>query len=166
MGNLVNAIRGFLLILVFALLPAYAQDQNFSGRVVGITDGDTLTILTASTEQVRIRLAEIDTPEKGQPYGNRSQQTLSTLTFQKEIFAKYVDTDRYGRIVARLYVDDLDISAEMVRLGAAWVYRYYSTDESLRALEKQAQQSGVGLWSLPEFERIPPWEWRRGIQPK
>ncbi|WP_083398444.1 thermonuclease family protein [Nitrosomonas communis] len=74
---------------------------------------------------------------------------------------KAQDTDRYGRKVARVYKDDIDVNAEMVRLGAAWVYRKYARDQNLYALEKQARQNKVGLWSLPETQQIPPWEWRK-----
>ena len=152
-----------LLGLLFAcvVLPAYGQD--FSGRVIGITDGDTLTVLTPERVQVRVRLAEIDAPEGGQPYGNRSRQALSELAFQEDVIVVYVDTDQYGRTVGRIYVGDLDVSAEMIRQGAAWVYRDYVTDESLFAVETDARDTQRGLWGLSEA-RVPPWEWRRGGQ--
>ena len=68
--------------------------------------------------------------------------------------------DRYGRTVGRIYAGPIDISAEMVRQGAAWVYRKYNHDPSLLRLEREAQQARRGLWALPEAERTPPWEWR------
>ncbi len=80
----------------------------------------------------------IDTPERRQPYGNRAKQTLSDLTFKKPVAVKFVDIDRYQRIVGRIYVDNLDVSAEMVRVGAAWVYRKYAKDQSLYKLEDEA----------------------------
>ena len=89
------------------------------GTVVGITDGDTQTILTAINKTAKIRLAEIDTPERGQPFGNRAKPELSDLTFKTLVAIRLVDIDRYQRIVGRIYVNDLDVSAEMVRLGAA-----------------------------------------------
>lgn len=131
-----------------------------TGKVVGITDGDTLTMLV-DNQQYKIRLAEIDTPERGQPYGSRAKQALSELAFGKEITAKVQDTDRYGRLVARLYVGEIDICAELISQGMAWVYRDYSTDISLFDKELQAKNEKRGLWSLPETQRIPPWEWRR-----
>ena len=131
------------------------------GTVVGITDGDTLTILTAINKTAKIRLAEIDTPERSQPYGKRAKQELSDLTFKKPVAIRLVGIDRYERIVGRIYVDDLDVSAEMVRLGAAWVYRKYAKDATLYKLEDEARADNRGLWGLPEAQRVPPWEWRR-----
>ena len=111
--------------------------------------------------QIKIRLVQIDTPERKQPYGARAKQALSDLIFGKEIFTNVETVERYGRSVARLCVDDLDISAEMLRQAAAWVYRKYATVESLYEIEKEAQGAGHGLWALPEAQRVPPWEWRR-----
>lgn len=129
--------------------------------MVKITDGDTLTILTGAKEQIKIRLAEIDTPESRQPYGSRSKESLSRLCFGKDVTVKVQTTDRYGRKVGRIYVDGLDVSAEMVKIGAAWVYRKYAKDKSLYKLEDDARRAKVGLWSLPETQRVPPWEWRK-----
>ena len=79
----------------------------------------------------------------------------------KGVAIKVVSIDRYGRTVGRIYVDDLDVSAEMVRLGAAWVYRKYANDEFLYKLEDGARSAKRGLWGLSEAQRVPPWEWRR-----
>jgi endonuclease YncB( thermonuclease family) len=130
--------------------------------VVAVADGDTLTLLTPAREQVKIRLAEIDTPETGQPYGTKAKQLLSDLAFSKEARVVVTDTDRYGRAVGRLHVGTTDVNAEMVRRGAAWVYRRYNRDPSLLRFEAEARAARRGLWALPEGERVPPWEWRRG----
>lgn len=151
----------FLVLLYLTLLPLSATAQEHIGRVVGVSDGDTLTILNDRKQQIKVRLAEIDTPESAQPYGTRAKQELSRLVYGKTVSVKVRDTDRYGRKVGRVYTDDIDVNAEMVRLGAAWVYRKYASDQSLYALEKQARQNGVGLWGLPEAQQIPPWEWRK-----
>jgi endonuclease YncB( thermonuclease family) len=156
-----TAILGVLLMAN----TAWPQNQDFDGRVVGITDGDTVTVLTAARDQVRVRLAEIDAPERGQPYSNRSRQALSNLVFQKDVLVRYQDTDRYGRVVGRIFVGDLDISAAMVRSGAAWAYRDYVRDRNLLELEAEARANRRGLWGLSEFERIEPWEWRQGQRP-
>jgi endonuclease YncB( thermonuclease family) len=140
--------------------------QTITGRVVGITDGDTFTLLTSDNEQLKIRVAEIDAPERGQPYGNRSRQVLSRLIFKKEVHLDIQVIDRYGRIVGRPMVGKQDMSAEMIKVGAAWVYRTYSDDEALYELERSAKAAKLGIWSLPEYERVPPWEWRRGGRPK
>ena len=110
-------------------------------------------------QQAKIRLAEIDTPERGQPFGTWAKQRLSDLVFGKPIAIKLVDIDRYDRIVGRIYVDDLDVNAELVRIGAAWVYRKYATDPSLYDLEEEAREAKRGLWG--QGTPIPPWEWRR-----
>ena len=146
-------------LLVVALLVHAATAAEITGRVVGIADGDTLTILDAHQRQTRIRLAEIDAPESHQPFGSRAKRALSELVFGKAVRVVVIGTDRYGRTVGRIYVGALDVSAEMVR-GAAWVFVRYSRDPSLRALEQQAREARRGLWALPEAERVPPWEWR------
>lgn len=97
------------ILLLLAAAPALGADLH--GRVVGIADGDTFTLLTTSKQQVKIRLAEIDAPESGQPYGNRSEQALSGLIFGKDVRVVVQTTDRYGRTVGRPYLDDLDVCA-------------------------------------------------------
>ncbi|WP_043839199.1 thermonuclease family protein [Muricoccus aerilatus] len=152
---------GLSLLLALALLvPLSAWAAELTGRVVGLADGDTLTLLTPERRQVRVRLGEIDTPESRQPYGSRAQQALSELVFGKEARVVVQDTDRYGRTVGRVYAGSVDVNAEMVRQGAAWVYRQYSRDASLLQLEAEAKAARRGLWALPEAERTPPWEWR------
>ena len=148
----------FLLLL----LPFTLHAAVLTGQVVGISDGDTFTLLTKDKEQIKIRVAEIDAPEDGQPYGRKSKRLLSVLIYREEIEVQVQTTDRYGRIVGRPYVNDLDVSGEMIRQGAAWAYRKYLTDKSLIALENEAREARRGVWSLPEAERIPPWEWRYG----
>jgi len=149
-------------ILVVLLLSAPAMSSELQGRAVSIADGDTFTLLTANKKQIRIRLAEIDTPESAQPYGNRSRQALSQLVFGKNVRVEVQDIDRYGRTVGRPYVGDVDVCAELVENGFAWAYRQYLKDPKLLELEKNAKDSNRGLWSLPEYERIAPWEWRQG----
>jgi len=110
-----------------------------------------------------VRLAEIDTPESKQPYGNRAKQALSDLAFSQQARVVVQDTDRYGRTVGRVYVGAMDVNAEMVKHGAAWVYRQFARDQSLFRLEEQAKAAKRGLWGLPEAERCPPWDWRGGL---
>lgn len=150
-----------LVLLYLALLPLSAAAEEQIGRVVAVTDGDTLTMLDGRKQQIKVRLAEIDTPESAQPYGTRAKQELSRLVHGKTVTVKVQDIDRYGRTVGRVYVGELDVNAEMIKLGAAWVYRKYANDQSLYALEKQAKQERAGVWNLPEAEQIPPWEWRK-----
>ena len=120
----------FLLVLLLtALLSFSVQAQEYMGRVVGVSDGDTITILDAGKRQIKVRLAEIDAPEFRQPYGSRAKQELSRLVFGKTVTVKAQDTDRYGRTVGRVYADGSDVNAGMVRRGAAWVYRQYAKDQ-------------------------------------
>jgi len=133
---------------------------SYQGEVIGITDGDTLTILINKTPY-KIRLAQIDTPEKRQPYGSKAKKVLSDLVFNKTISITIETIDRYGRYVADIYFEGKHINSEMVKLGAAWVYRKYVKDERLYDYENEAKAAKIGVWSLPESEQVPPWEWRR-----
>ncbi|MCB1826722.1 MAG: thermonuclease family protein, partial [Candidatus Competibacteraceae bacterium] len=136
-----------------------------TGKVVGVHDGDTLTLLVSDGSRfkpVKVRLAEIDTPESKQPYGERAKQALSDLAFGKQARVVVQDTDKYGRTVGRVYVGSLDVNAELVKRGAAWVYRQYSSDPSLITLEQQAKAARRGLWALPDAQRCAPWDWRHG----
>ena len=135
--------------------------QEYGGKVIGISDGDTITILTSNKEQIKIRLAEIDAPESNQPYGKRSKQLLSELVFNKNVLVKKETIDRYKRIVGRVYIGDVYVNAAMIEAGGAWVYRKYATDASLFILEEKARKAKIGLWGLPEAQQMPPWEWRR-----
>ena len=150
-----------LLVLLCLIFAAHCSAAELSGRVIGIADGDTFTLLTADKQQIKIRLAEIDAPENGQPYGNKSKQALSGLIFGKDVRVVVQTKDRYGRTVGRPYVGDLDICAEMVRMGDAWAYREYLIDKSLLTLESDAKATERGLWGLSEAKNMPPWQWRR-----
>ena len=145
------------LLLLFTLS---AQAEALEGKVVKIADGDTLTLLTPSNQQVKIRLAGIDTPEKKQPFGNKAKQALSNLAFQKQALVEIETKDRYGRTIGVVFVDGLNVNAELVKQGMAWVYRKYTDDKRLYALESEAKQAKRGLWL--DKKPIPPWEWRRG----
>lgn len=141
------------------LLAASVQAGDLQGRVVGVADGDTLTVLVAGNEPHRIRLAEIDAPEKAQPFGQRSKQSLSALCFARQARVQVQDHDRYGRIVGRVICDGVDANAAQVERGMAWVYDRYAHDPRLYRLQSAAQAAKRGLWADPK--PIPPWEWRR-----
>ncbi len=156
-----SALRPLLACLALLLsLSHTAVARELHGRVVGIGDGDTLTLLTGTREEVRVRLAGIDTPERGQPFGDRARRALSDLAFGRQVRVVVADTDRYGRTVGRVFAGGLDVNADLVRSGAAWVFRRYSDDPELLRLEAEARAARRGLWGLPEAQRIPPWEWR------
>lgn len=126
--------------------------------VVGVSDGDTLTA-RCPDRTVKIRLAEIDAPEKKQAFGTRSKQALSDLCFGKEAEIRPQVRDKYSRTVARVSCAGQDASASQLQAGMAWVYRKYSTDPALPPLEAAARAARAGLWADPN--PTPPWDWRR-----
>ena len=139
--------------------------KDLEGKIVGVSDGDTATMLVESPNgklTVKIRLAQIDAPEKSQPWGQKSKQALSDLIYGKTIRAEVETKDRYARVVANLYDGNTWINERMVANGHAWMYRQYSSSPQIAQAESHAKENRLGLWSLPEAERVPPWEWRRG----
>lgn len=126
--------------------------------VVAIADGDTLTCLTDDREQVKVRLAEIDAPERKQAFGTRSRQSLAELCHEKRAEIRVVDRDRYGRTVGRVSCAGVDANAEQVRRGLAWVYDRYARDKTLYRLQDEARGAGRGLWA--DKHPVAPWEWR------
>lgn len=152
-------LRYLLIAFLITALPASAE--SIDCRVIGIADGDTFSCLVANRDQVRVRLAEIDAPESGQPYGSHARQALSGFIFGKDVTLIVQDRDRYGRTVARVMVANVDVNSEMVRSGAAWAYREYLKDRTLLNLEAVAKEFKRGLWSLPKAEQKAPWEWRK-----
>jgi endonuclease YncB( thermonuclease family) len=130
--------------------------------VIGISDGDTLTARCATEAGARtlaIRLAEIDSPERRQPYGWRSRQQLAALCLREAAHVRPASVDRYGRTVAHVTCRGADASAQQVRAGMAWVFDQYATQASLYRLEAEARQARRGLWS--QADPVAPWEWRR-----
>ena len=152
-----------LLILAAALLMIItsASAQPIPARVVGVHDGDSITVLTSENIQIKIRLAEIDAPELSQPYGKKSKQLLALMVFGKEVSITPMTIDKYGRTVARVYQAQNDINLAMVQTGAAWAYRKYLTDQAFLEAEAEAKKAGIGLWALQSDQITPPWEWRR-----
>lgn len=128
-------------------------------HVVGISDGDTLTVLTSNKQTIRVRLSDIDAPESDQDFGYRSKEALSRLCFRKSAVIDLGQTDLYGRTISRVTCDGVDVQHQMVRLGMAWVYRHYSKDPDLLKAEAQSKEQKIGLWSHPN--PVPPWEYRR-----
>jgi endonuclease YncB( thermonuclease family) len=152
-----------LLMLSAALVTGghdIARAAELTGRVVGVTDGDTLTLLTGARQQVRIRLAEIDAPESSQPWGARAKNALSALVLTQQVRVIYSDKDEYGRTLGRVYVSGKDVNLEMVRMGDAWAYRQYMTDSAFFGVESEARFKKSGLWALPMRQRVAPWDWR------
>jgi len=141
-------------------VPALAKPEGeVIGKVVGVADGDTLTILDAVNKQHKVRLAYIDAPEKGQAFGNRAKQKLSDVCYGKSAVATVIDTDRYNRIVAEVTCAGVAANKMMVETGMAWVYTKYAKGQgALVAAEFTAKAAKLGLWSTPT--QTPPWEFR------
>ena len=136
---------------------ALAEDL-LRGRVVAVIDGDTITVLDLYRRQHRIRLYQIDAPEKGQDYGAAAKRSLAELIFRREVAVQSVTTDRYQRMVGTVYLDGGDVNLEQVRRGMAWVYRKYARDSNYLAVEQNARSDRIGLWA--KSKPVPPWEFR------
>ena len=128
------------IVLFFLLVNVLVQAETLEGKIVKIADGDTLTLLTSTKDQVKIRLAGIDTPERKQPFGNRAKQALAKLAFQKQALIEAETKDRYGRTVGVVFVDGLNVNHELVKQGMAWVYRKYTNDKALYELESRLRK--------------------------
>lgn len=152
---------GMVVGLVLAVgAQAAVPPRTINGRVVGVTDGDTLRLLTADHHLLRVRLTEIDAPEHDQPWGQRAKQALSALAFGRNVRVVTPGQDRYGRTLGRIYVGDQDVNAALVRQGAAWAYRDYLTDRRFLGWEAAARGAHLGLWGN-SASATPPWDWRR-----
>lgn len=159
-----------IFILLFSL-PAFA---DVTGVVVGISDGDTVTVLDADKVQHKVRVAGIDAPEKAQPFGQKAKQQMSTLVFGKEVRIEGDKQDRYGRTVAKVWVSPpdcprcsktLDAGLAMLTSGLTWHYKKYQNEQSPEDRERyafaedEARLKRAGLWF--EADPIPPWDWRK-----
>ena len=140
--------------------PPKAGDEGvLYGKFVRTTDGDTFEAKVQGVV-MDFRLAEIDAPEKDQPYGDASTKALQSLLKGKRLVLVPTDTDRRGRTVAFVWNDKTCINKEMIRRGAAWFYDEYADDPALHGVEGEAREAKVGLWSLPPEDREEPWHWR------
>ncbi|MBM4070790.1 MAG: nuclease [Planctomycetes bacterium] len=148
-----------VVVSVFALQPSTDPPKPFTGKVVGISDGDTITVLL-DKQQHKIRLEGIDAPESGQAFGTKAKQVLSDKIFGKEVKVVWSSRDKYKRILGHVYLDDKWINKELVEEGFAWHYVKYSNDKDLAKAEKDAKEGKKGLWADPS--PIPPWDFRKG----
>jgi micrococcal nuclease len=146
-------------IILFILLTSPLWAEEFTGKVVGVSDGDTIKVMHLGRAE-RVRLYGIDCPEKGQAFGNRAKQFTSQMVFGKDVIVKTHGCDKYGRILGDVFLPDgTSLNQELVRAGLAWWFRKYSNDRNLERLEAEARAGKLGLWADPYA--IPPWEFRR-----
>ena len=155
-----HALPVLMLLLAWPIGSQAQATPVLDGILVGVTDGDTVDVRLDSG-MVRIRLHAIDAPERGQAHGQAAKQALSALVFGKAVQVEPFEQDRYDRLVARLWLGDLDVNAEMIKRGYAWVYRRYADDPAYCAFEKSARDLRRGLWVPSQPPVIAPWEWRR-----
>lgn len=160
------ARRTRLMPLFAALLFAIPSGADtLQGRVVAVTDGDTIKVLDAAHTEWKIRLMGIDAPEKKQAFGNKSKANLSDLVFDKTVTVEYSKQDKYGRTVGKILVNGVDANLEQIKAGMAWHYKKYAKEqpiadrETYARAEEQARAARRGLWS--EAEPVPPWDWRQ-----
>lgn len=156
-------IRTLFLFFLLALQSS-AWCDTIVGKVVGVSDGDTITVLDGSRQQHKIRLSGIDAPEKSQAFGQKSKAHLSSMAYGKQVTVEWSKRDRYQRILGVVFVDGLNCNLEQVKAGMAWWYRTYAKEQTAQqradyeAAEAKARSSRVGLWV--DSDPIPPWTWR------
>lgn len=152
------------LILIIGALGVAACSQGediYVAKVIGITDGDTLKVLKAGNEQVKIRLSGIDCPESHQAWGQLAKDAISDHIFGQNVSVQVVSQDRYGRTVATLFKDGQSVNRFLVGSGNCWVYPRYAKDQKLFELHEHAKSNRLGLWSMPDNQIVEPWNFRR-----
>ncbi|MBA7713009.1 hypothetical protein ES703_122004 [subsurface metagenome] len=147
------------LSLLIALMIGIVVGAEPTGRVVRITDGDTITLRLEGRRE-RVRLSGIDAPERAQPFGERARQHIASLCFQRLVTLSDTSRDVYGRLLAVVTTDSVNVNRAMVRDGFAWHYHEYSSDATLAQLHSEARAAKCGLWS--DADPVAPWDFRRG----
>lgn len=154
-----------LAILTLLAGVSLAQADTLVGEVVGLADGDTVTVLDARKTQHKIRLAGIDAPEKGMPWGQKSKEALSDRVYRRTVTVEWHKQDRYGRLIGKILVDGQDANLAQVADGMAWHYKDYAQEQTpddrarYAQAELDARSARRGLWAEPE--PTPPWAWRK-----
>jgi micrococcal nuclease len=149
-------IAGLLILLLLFFLPTGVETAS---RVTRIIDGDTLEVLTADNEKLKVRLEGIDTPERDQPFGDSATLHLTKLAHDKPCVLVSSSKDQYGRTLADVLVDGKSLNLQMVEAGLAWHYVYYNKEQRFADAEAMARGEKIGLWK--DAEPVPPWEWRK-----
>lgn len=159
-------MKRILLLLVATILSMAAAGASLTGVVVGVADGDTVTVLDQAKVQHRIRLLGIDAPEKAQEFGSKSKQSLSALVYGKTVVVEYAKEDQYGRILGKVSVGGADANLAQIKAGMAWHYKRYEREQephdrmTYAAAEVEARSRMQGLWVSQH--PTPPWAFRRG----
>lgn len=164
-----RSIRHFaqLLIALCGLLgqaAGWCTPTTWRAQVVGVTDGDTLVVLDAQRHTHKIRLAAIDAPEKAQAHAQKAREALARRVHGQQVVLHHDHKDRYGRLVAQVWLNDTDVGLSLLQAGWAWHYLAYAPEQSARdrrlyaAAEADARRARRGLWTSPN--PIAPWTFR------
>jgi len=145
--------------LLAVLVAGQAHAESVTGRVVRVIDGDTIAVLVSQTNQVMVRLGEIDAPEGKQPFSEKAKVALSSLVFGEVVRVDITGHDRWRRTVGHIYGGETWVNLRMVELGMAWCHVKYVHSQALQDAQERTKAAKVGLWADPE--PVPPWEWRR-----
>lgn len=165
MQKLCSHPQKYLLVLLFLVLSASdCLAGELNGKVVGVHDGDTITLLTEEKVQVKIRLSSIDAPETKQAFGSASKKALSGLVFGKAVRVAEHGKDRYKRTLGDIYIGEVWVNLRMVEQCMAWLFLKYSKDPQIKAAELKAREARLGLWQ--DEKPVPPWEWRSAAKKK
>lgn len=151
-------LHGLAALVVVAALAVADVPTMFTGKVVDVHDGDTITV-QFEDEHYKIRFAGIDAPELAQPFGIKAKQVLAARILGKDVKIVWTKRDRYGRMIGDVFIREAWVNAEMIEFGWAWHYKAYSKDRDLAAHEDKAKTSKRGLWS--DDQAVPPWEFRK-----
>lgn len=144
---------------------SFVAHADVRGLVVGVSDGDTISLLDEHKSQHKIRLAGIDAPEKGQAFGQRSKEHLSSLVYRKQVEIVGSKIDRYGRTVGKVLFEGRDICLQQIEAGYAWHFKKYQREQlpedrkRYGDAEEAARNDKRGLWT--DAQSVPPWEWRQ-----
>jgi len=151
--------KTFTTALLFISLFTVFSQTMLTGKVVGIKDGDTVEVIDKHNKTTILRLAEVDCPEKKQPFGKTAKQFTSDAVYLKTVTYTVTNKDRYGRFVAKVYYNNKYLSAEIIKNGLGWQYKKYSKSKELAKLEQKARFKKIGLWI--DANPVYPSDWRK-----
>ena len=171
--TMVYFIRPVILFCPAAFLALWlgvAQAAGLSGKVVRVSDGDSITVLDSGNRQHKIRLMGIDAPEKAQPFGTKSRESLSSMVAGRHVTVAWQKKDRYGRVLGVVFADGRDVGLIQIERGFAWHYKAYQRDQSAKdargyaEAEEASRSARRGLWA--DRKPVPPWEYRQAGRAK
>ena len=157
--------------LISLIIVFFFAQESFEGKVIKVSDGDTINVLTGDNQTIRVRFNGVDAPEvshssgePSQPYGQKAREFVVNYCAGKMVKVIIRDTDRYGRTIGDVFLvgESISLNERLVQEGWAWHYKQYSDDPTLAALEISAKNRKAGLWADPN--PVAPWEWRKQLK--